>query len=192
MTKSALRQIYLEKQKALSPSEREEKSARIAERFFERFDLARINLLHVFLPIEKNGEINTFVLLNRLRRDFPATVTAAARVDFETLTLDHFRFDDAAELAVNRWRIPEPTGGELVEIKRIDAVLVPLLCFDAAGFRVGYGKGFYDRFLSECRADCLKIGLSYHAPVTKISDAQAFDVPLDFCVTPEKVYSWRR
>jgi 5-formyltetrahydrofolate cyclo-ligase len=80
----------------------------------------------------------------------------------------------------------------LIEIEKIDAIIVPLLCFDARGFRVGYGKGFYDKFLSECRTDCLKIGFSYFAPVAEISDAQDFDVKLDYCITPEEIFDWRK
>jgi 5-formyltetrahydrofolate cyclo-ligase len=61
--------------------------------------------------------------------------------------------------------------------------------FDRRGFRVGYGKGFYDKFLSECRADCLKIGLSYFEPIDEISDAQNFDVRLDCCITPKEIFT---
>ena len=189
MTKSELRKIYLEKQKSLSAVEREEKSSQIATRFFASFDLARVKLLHVFLPIERNGEIDTFILIKRLRRDFPQIVTVTSRVDFETMTLESRRFDSETKLVENRWRISEPADGELFENKRIDVCLVPLLCFDERGFRVGYGKGFYDKFLSECRKDCLKIGLSYFPAAEEISDAREFDVKLDFCVTPQAVHS---
>lgn len=185
--KPKLRKIYLEKQKSLSAVEREEKSSQIATRFFASFDLARVKLLHVFLPIERNGEIDTFILIKRLRRDFPQIVTVTSRVDFETMTLESRRFDSETKLVENRWRISEPADGELFENKRIDVCLVPLLCFDERGFRVGYGKGFYDKFLKNCRADSLKIGLSYFAPVNKVSDARDFDVKLDYCVTPQTI-----
>ena len=79
-------------------------------------------------------------------------------------------------------------GVELIDEKEIDLVLVPLLCFDKKGFRVGYGKGFYDRFLSKCRSDVLKIGLSYFKPVEKIEDVRDFDVALDYCITPKGVW----
>ncbi|MCY7376938.1 MAG: 5-formyltetrahydrofolate cyclo-ligase [Pyrinomonadaceae bacterium] len=188
MLKSELRKIYLEKQKSLSDAERSEKSRRIAEQFFAHFDLTNIRFLHVFLPIEKNREIDTFIIINRLRRDFPRITTIVPRLDFETMTLENLKFD-AAKLAVNQWHIPEPIGGESVVGERIDAVLAPLLCFDNGGFRVGYGKGFYDKLLKTCRADCLKIGLSYFASVAEISDAQSFDIKLDFCVMPEEVFT---
>ncbi len=187
MTKSALRKIYLAKQKSLSDTEREEKSRQIAARFFEKFDLANVKFLHVFLSIEKNNEIETSFIFKRLWNDFPQMTTVVSRVDFETMTLENLRFNLDTKLVKNRWHISEPTTSELVEIERLDAVLIPLLCFDKKGFRVGYGKGFYDKFLSECRKDCLKIGLSFFPPIAEISDAQDFDIKLDFCITPEKV-----
>lgn len=189
MTKSELRKIYLERQRQFSDAERIEKSRCIAERFFENFDLKKISHLHVFLPIEKNKEIETSFVYNRVWRDFPAITTIVSRVNFQSMTLENLKFNSQTKLVKNRWHILEPTENELIEIEKIDAVLVPLLCFDFRGFRVGYGMGFYDKFLSECRADCLKIGLSYFAPIEEISDAQDFDVKLDFCVTPDKV--WR-
>ena len=187
MTKSELRKIYLEKQKSLSDVERTEKSRQIADRFFARFNLESIWFLHVFLPIEKNKEIDTFVIINRLRREFPAITTGVSRVKFETMTIESLKFDSTTELVQNRWQILEPAGSEFIEVEKIDAVLVPLLCFDERGWRVGYGKGFYDKFLKNCRADCLKIGLSYFAPVNEIADAREFDVKLDYCVTPPNI-----
>jgi len=189
MTKSELRKIYLEKQKSLSDVERREKSLQIADEFFENFNLESIRFLHVFLAIEKNKEIETSFIYKRLWRDFPRITTLASRVDFQTMMLENLKFTRDTKLVANRWQILEPATSEVIEIERIDAVLVPLLCFDERGFRVGYGMGFYDRFLSGCRTNCLKIGLTYFAPIAEISDAQNFDVRLDFCITPKK--NWK-
>jgi len=192
MIKSELRKIYLEKQKSLSDVERNEKSLKLANRFFENFNLADISFLHVFLPIEKNREIETFLIYKRLWQNFPEITTIASRVNFQLMTLENLKFTKDTKLVRNRWHIFEPMEEELIEIEKIDAVLVPLLCFDERGFRVGYGKGFYDKFLSECRTDCLKIGLSYFAPTAEITDAADFDVRMDFCLTPEKTWKWKR
>lgn len=189
MNKSELRKIYLEKQKGLSDAERNGKSRRIADLFFESFDLKKVRFLHIFLPIEKNWEVETALIYNRVWRDFSQTQLIVSRVNFQSMTLENLSFAPETKLVKNRWHILEPTESELIEIEKIDAVLVPLLCFDFRGFRVGYGKGFYDKFLSECRADCLKIGLSYFAPIEEISDAQSFDVRLDYCITPEKIFT---
>ena len=191
MTKSELRKIYLARQRSLSAAERKEKSRLIAASLFGRFDLSRLKFLHVFLPIEKNNEIKTAFIYERVWRDFPEITTVVPKVDFETMTLENRRFSFDTELIKNRWNILEPAASEIVEIERLDAVLVPLLCFDERGLRAGYGKGFYDKFLSECRADCLKIGLSYFPPTAKISDAQTFDIRLNFCIAPHNIFKFK-
>ena len=76
-----------------------------------------------------------------------------------------------------------------IQNSKIDLVLIPLLCFDKKGYRVGYGKGYYDRFLAECRPDVMKIGLSIFEPVDEISDVDEFDVKMDYCITPNKIWS---
>jgi 5-formyltetrahydrofolate cyclo-ligase len=68
--------------------------------------------------------------------------------------------------------------------------LVPLLAYDLKGNRVGYGKGYYDRFLAECRPDALKIGFSYFEPEEQINDTEDFDIPLNYCVTPHRCYEF--
>jgi 5-formyltetrahydrofolate cyclo-ligase len=88
----------------------------------------------------------------------------------------------------NEYNIPEPLDNDVVPPDAIDLVIIPLLAFDEKGNRVGYGKGFYDRYLKECREDCMKLGFSYFDPVDSIDDAGEFDVPLDFCITPHRTY----
>lgn len=190
MNKSILRKIYLDKRKSLSLEEGAEKSGLIAARFFSRFDLSVVRFLHCFVPIEKFREIGTHLIFERIWREFPRVTTLAPRVNFSSGEMESFVFKPGTPLAENVWQIREPAGGEIIEAEKIDLVLIPLLCFDRLGYRVGYGKGFYDVFLRKCRNDCLKIGLSFFEPVEKIIDPYAFDVKLDLCVTPETVYEF--
>jgi 5-formyltetrahydrofolate cyclo-ligase len=64
------------------------------------------------------------------------------------------------------------------------------LAFDKKGHRVGYGKGFYDKFLTECKPKIINIGLSFFVPEELISDVLESDVILDYCVTPSGVYEF--
>ena len=148
----------------------------IADEFFGSFDLEKIKHLHLFLSIEKNREVETGFIYERIRQDYPQIKTIIPRVDFEHDKLDNFAFTTDTKLILNKWGIPEPDDGEITAANMIDVVLLPLLCFDRRGFRVGYGKGFYDRFLQSCRKDCLKIGLNYFPPVEEISDTHEKDV----------------
>ncbi len=188
MIKKELRKLYLEKRSALSAAERRDRSERIADALLRRFDLTQIKFLHSFLPIERFKEIDTRLILAKIGRDFPRIETIAPRVDAASGELVHLRLTPHSVLIKNAWQIEEPGGDEFVAPAAIDLVLVPLLCFDREGFRVGYGKGFYDKFLKKCRADCLKIGLSFFPPEEKIDDTHAFDVRLDFCLTPNEIF----
>ena len=188
MLKAELRKQYLSKLKDLSLSERQKLSARISESFFLTFDLKEFKILHLFLSIEENKEIETRFIYEKIWRDFPAIKTVVPRVNRSIDEIESLEFNRLTELSLSSWKIPEPVGERLTEPSQIDLVLVPLLCFDEFGFRVGYGKGYYDKYLNKCRKDCLKIGLSYFPPIEKISDINKFDVPLEYCVTPEKVY----
>ena len=190
MLKTNLRKIYLSKQQTLSSSERLNMSLRIGESFFRKFELKTVNFLHTFLSIEKNGEIETSFVYEKVWINLPKIITLIPRVNFEKNTIESLEFNKETQLFKNRWQIPEPIAGKSIEAKKIDVILVPLLCFDENGFRVGYGKGFYDKFLKTCRADCLKIGLSYFLPEKEISDSNENDVRLNYCLTPDKMYEF--
>jgi len=87
---------------------------------------------------------------------------------------------------VSKWGILEPTPDSSVMLppETFDVILIPLLVADRQGNRVGYGKGFYDRYLPSCRPACLKIGLSLLELVDPIEDVEAHDVALDLVITP--------
>jgi 5-formyltetrahydrofolate cyclo-ligase len=104
--------------------------------------------------------------------------------------MKHFLVDEHTVFQDNQYGIPEPTAGIEVTSDMIDVVFVPLLAFDKKGNRVGYGKGYYDRFLAGCRNDVITIGLSFFPPVLSIDDIDFFDKKLDFCITPECVYAF--
>ena len=98
--------------------------------------------------------------------------------------------DDDTNYQLNKYNIAEPVDGTIIVPEAIDMVLTPLLAFDANGYRVGYGKGYYDKFLAMCRPDVLKVGFSYFDPIDRIADVDEFDVPLDICITPNQTYEF--
>lgn len=187
MNKSDLRKIHLARRRNLSPGEKAEKSALIAEWFFRRFDLTDVRFLHGFLPIEKFGEINTGLIFDRVWSEHPHVATVAPRVNSLSGNIESIPFSAASSFRRNKFGIDEPASDETVAAEKIDIVLTPLLCFDRYGFRVGYGKGLYDKFLRQCRPDCLKIGLSFFLAIEEINDVHEFDFKLDFCITPEGI-----
>lgn len=192
MTKSELRSVFLAKRKALSTDAIFDCSRRISDHFFDNFTLDAVKILHCFVTIAKFREIDTSIIFERVWSDFPSIRTVVPRVNREIGAIESIAFSTDTLLIEDVWEIREPARAETLSPQEIDLALIPLLCFDKLGCRVGYGKGFYDRFLSQCRPDCLKIGLSFFPPIEKIDDVDKYDVPLDFCVTPDRVYTFFR
>lgn len=142
---------------------------------------------HIFLPIEKHNEINTEFLLQVLQgRDKRVVISKS---DFSSGEMTHFLLDEHTRISINKFGIPEPEDGIEITAEQIDVVFVPLLAFDKSGNRIGYGKGFYDRFLSGCKPEAVFIGLSLFNPEEKIS-TEPTDIPLHYCVTPNRIYSF--
>lgn len=137
---------------------------------------------HLFLPIEKQKEINTeFILQILAGRDKEIVISKS---NFEDLSMTHYLLTDNTKIKVNTYGIPEPEDGIEVPANKIDVVFVPLLAYDKKGNRVGYGKGFYDIFLSHCKPETIKIGLSYFDPEEIITNVLETDIKLDYCITP--------
>jgi 5-formyltetrahydrofolate cyclo-ligase len=191
MTKSELRKIYLGKRQMLSIHEREAASSRIAARLFRDFDLTHINIVHCFITIVRFGEVDTRPIFQDIWSKFPKIQTVVPRVDHETEELESLKYGPDTELVSNRWQIGEPTHSDHVEPQKLDMVLIPLLCFDKRGHRVGYGRGYYDRFLRKCRPDCQKIGLSIFDGVDDISDVGDDDVALNAAITPTATFKFK-
>ncbi len=187
MNKAELRQKYKGKRQKLSLEEIEEKSLAIANNLL-RLDVWDKTYYHLFLPIVEHKEVDTEFLLQILAGKDKEIVISKS--DFETREMTHFLLTDNTKIVKNEYNIPEPVNGLPVPTEMIDVVFVPLLAYDKQGNRVGYGKGFYDKFLSQCKPDVIKIGLSFFEPEEQIEEVISTDVKLNFCVTSENVFSF--
>jgi len=187
MNKTALRVRYKGLRQSLTKSEIETMSLAIANQLLS-LPIWDKTYFHVFLPIAQNNEVNTEFILHLLAGKDKEIVISKS--DFETTTMHHFLLTDNTIIKKNQHHIPEPVSGLNVPTAMIQVVFVPLLAFDVKGHRVGYGKGFYDKFLSECAPETIKIGLSFFEIEPIIADVFETDVRLDYGVTPIKVYAF--
>lgn len=190
MTKQELRKFYLQKRQALSEAQYGQLNFQLYQNFFSNIDLSFIHTLHTFLPITEKKEVDTWLIIDRIKREFPNVRISIPKVNSQAGAFDSFYFEGLHQLATNEWGIQEPKQGIPTEPEKIDLVLIPLLVYDKKGHRVGYGKGFYDKFLTTCRPDCKKIGLSLFEAEEKIKDVSDFDVRIDQCVTPQTVINF--
>lgn len=146
----------------------------------------------VYMPMHHINEVDTDLFIKYLQKEIqPAIQVAFPRTNFKTLDMEAILTKETGSFRENSLRLAEPVHGRLLAPQKVDIVLLPLLIFDKKGNRVGYGKGFYDRFLARCRPEVLKIGLSYLPPVPQIEDVGNFDIPLDYCATPDRLYDFK-
>ncbi|TVZ55856.1 5-formyltetrahydrofolate cyclo-ligase [Lutibacter sp. Hel_I_33_5] len=182
MKKNTLRRIYKQKRKELTESQILDIQENIYTQFFE-YDFSQIQFVHVFLSIEKQKEINTNPIIDYLLSHQKTVVVSKS--DFSNNTLQHYIFDRSTDLKINTYGIPEPVNAKEIDVKEIELVIVPLLISDVKKYRVGYGKGFYDRFLSACKNEVKTVGINFFKPVEKIEDLNKFDVALDQIIYPK-------
>lgn len=188
MTKQEARKIYLQKRLDLSEEEYQQLNLQLHHQFFIQLDLSRVRCIHIFLPMESRREPDTWPIIERIRREFPHISISLPKMNGDVL--ESIYFEGLHQLKKNKWGILEPGEGVPTPTQKIDMVIVPLLAFDKSGHRVGYGKGFYDRFLRTCRKDCQRVGLSLFPPEDTIEDIDEHDVRLNKCLTPLKLFSF--
>jgi 5-formyltetrahydrofolate cyclo-ligase len=187
MLKSELRKKYKTLRNELSKEDIDDLSTAIANKLL-KLDIWDASFYHIFLSIEEQKEVNTDYILNILSGKDKHIVLSQS--DFETTIMTHYLLTDITVIKKNSYNIPEPVDGIEITNNKIEVVFIPLLAFDKKGHRVGYGKGFYDKFLKECKPDTIKIGLSFFEAEDAVDDVFKGDVTLDYCVTPERVYGF--
>ena len=185
MIKSELRHLYKKCRQQLSTERIDEQSLAIANQLLQ-LDIWNHSFYHIFLSITEHKEVDTDYILNILSGKDKNIIISKS--DFNTLRMTHFLLTDNTVIKKNEWNIPEPVDGIEIASNKIDVVFVPLLAFDKQGNRVGYGKGFYDTFLSECKPKTIKVGLSFFEAEENIDDVFETDIKLDYCVTPNNIY----
>tara|TARA_R110002049_G_scaffold37208_1_gene117530 strand:+ start:89862 stop:90428 length:567 start_codon:yes stop_codon:yes gene_type:complete len=187
MTKDELRKKYKALRNDLSINQVDDLSLAIANQLL-KLPIWEFSFYHIFLSIEAHKEVNTDYILNILSGKDKHIVISKS--DFETGNMTHFLLTDSTVIKKNHYNIPEPVDGIEIPHDKIEVVFIPLLAFDKQGHRVGYGKGFYDRFLANCKAETLKIGLSFFESEEGILDVFESDIGLDYCVTASKIYKF--
>ncbi|WP_181305148.1 5-formyltetrahydrofolate cyclo-ligase [Rufibacter sp. XAAS-G3-1] len=186
--KADLRKEYSCKRKQYSAEELDARSQKIADLFVSVYAPQAGQTIHTFLPIRQQQEINTWLIIRRLwQQQVQVAVPVANPLDF---SMTHFLFTPDTPLQETKWGIPEPVNALPLPESEIDMVLVPLLVFDLQGHRVGYGKGFYDRFLALLPKASQKLGLSLEPPIEVIDDVHVNDLTLDAVITPSQVFKF--
>ena len=187
MTKDQLRSKYKLLRQQLSEEQRDQHSLDIANSTLQ-LPIWNKTYYHLFLPITRYQEVDTHYILQILQGKDKNVVVS--RTDLNSNKLTHVLLTDTTRFRENPWGITEPIDGIPIAEPLIDVVFVPLLVYDGNGHRIGYGKGYYDTFLSACRSNVIKVGVSFFEPETTIFKTFTTDIPLDYCVTPKTIFKF--
>jgi len=188
LKKDIVRKTYLKKRQELTSSQFEEESFLIVQNTIELIEKYKPECIHCFLPIYSKDEINTILIIQYCWKNNINVVVPVS--NFEDGTLKNAEFRPHTKTKQTENNITEPIDPIWKKNDNIDIVITPLLAFDPKGYRVGYGKGFYDRFFASLRKDAKRIGISLFRPCKSIENITEQDIPLTHCVTPNKTYSF--
>lgn len=185
MTKSELRTFYKSKRNELSSEKVNEISLQILEHL-KSMPIWENSYFHTFVPILNQNEIKTLPIIDYLFQLNKNVIVP--KIEGEKML--NCLIDAETEFESGKFNVPEPKTFQIIDSKQIDVVFVPMLICDQKGNRIGYGGGYYDRFLQECRNDIIKIGLNFFEPIDEIEEVFESDVPLNYCVTGAGIVSF--
>jgi len=189
MTKAELRKIYRQKRSSILSKEKIKLDDLMLIQF-QKVCFDEIQILLSYWPLLKFAEPNTHLFSGYLRHMIPSLLISYPVIDAANNNMQAVGVSEDSAYQLNEFGIHEPAEGDAIDAKAVDLVFIPLLICDIRGNRVGFGKGYYDKYLSNCRKDICKIAFSYFEPVDAVEDANAFDVPLSYCITPACIYEF--
>jgi 5-formyltetrahydrofolate cyclo-ligase len=187
LSKIEAREKYKNLRKQLSESEILDMSVKIANNLL-KFKIWELKTFHLFMTISENKEVDTKPIFDLLIGKGKEIIIP--KININSNTLDSCIFDEKTVFNVSNLGIPEPKNGILFNGK-IDVVILPLLAYDLDGNRIGYGKGFYDKFICNLKSEPLTIGVSFFSP-EKSLECNNHDINLDYCITPNKIFSFSK
>ncbi len=188
MSKEEIRILYKQKRRSLSAAKKNKLEDLMLIQF-QRLPIEIKNTIMTYAPIEVQNEYDPWLIEEYCDFKIEDALFIYPVVNKETDVMKSFIVPEGTFFEKNMYGIDEPVGGIRIFPEHIKMMFVPLLAFDTKGNRVGYGKGYYDKFIKLCNPDMIKIGFSFFDPVV-IDDVSAMDEKLDFCITPEGIYEF--
>jgi 5-formyltetrahydrofolate cyclo-ligase len=189
MIKSTVRKEFLERRMNMIEEDLQQQTALIAFNF-KKIILPPVRYLLSYNALATRREFDVAVCEDILKEQNPVMRIAWPKIHVDMLDMEAGLVEKDGLFIKNKFNILEPIAGDIVPPDQLDIIFVPLIAFDVRGYRVGYGKGYYDRYLAQCRPDARKIGFSFFDAVEYIEDIDEFDVPLNFCITPRSIYEF--
>lgn len=185
MEKKYLRARMLEKRKSLNLLEVQGRSHEIAQRLWLLPEYRQAKTVLAYLPVRQ--EIDTVPIIKTAWRQQKRILVPVCQAPDKRLILSHLQNLD--QLEEGTFKIPEPKKEYICPVPspEVDLVILPGVAFDRQGGRIGYGAGYFDRFLVTLRDDCPIVALAYEFQLLPFVPAEKHDVPVDIIVTEERL-----
>jgi len=178
--KSDVRETLKERRFSLTESQRKQMSEDITK----RLEPLLVDAKAILFYATKVPEVDTFPAINNMLK--AGKTIAVPIIEKEKRTLRLSQIYSTEELTASTFSVPEPILSERpISPKEIDTVILPLLGFDRGGRRLGFGMGYYDRFLTS-NPHMKKIGLAYSIQEEPLIPTNQYDIPLDVMVTEKE------
>lgn len=179
-----LRSKVLSQRMNISEADWKEKSEKIREHFMKSDFYHNARFIHCFVSMNQRREVDTKNLISRMLEE--GKKVAVPVTNFLDTSLSHTEIGTVEGMKPNKWGVPEPEMKNEINIDQLDVVVVPMAAADKKGNRLGYGKGFYDRFLSKTKA--LKVGFIFYDFIYDEMPAESFDIKMDVLISERGLF----
>lgn len=181
--KEELRKRLLKQRSAIPEPEYYGMSADIIECLKGLREYQQASTVHCYVSMNSRREVETHELIKEMLQRQKKVVIP--KTNIKERTLSHYRLHSFDDLKKNGWGVLELNKGDEVSVDALDLVIVPMVGGDEQGNRIGYGQGFYDRFLQN--VSCPKVGLLFERNILEEIPTEQFDVPLDKIITENRI-----
>lgn len=183
-SKEVIREKLQKKRREISVNDFRKWSGAIISTLKKQSEYKFAKVIHAYVSMNDRREVNTHSLIREILHE-PKQLLVVPATQFDSGTLRHFYLESFNELKRNKWGVLEPQDGEECPIEKIELVIVPMVGGDERGYRIGYGGGFYDQFLS--KVSCPTIGLCFEQNMVDKLPIQFFDIGLDKIITEKRI-----
>ncbi len=189
MLKEDIRKVYKQKRRKLAAAEKDKLEDLMLIQF-QQLDIFSNFSIMTYAPIAVQNEYNPYLAEKYFLFKKGKVTFIYPKIHKSSNQMVGYITGEDTVFVENEYGIYEPEG-LCIPIKPMDVqvMFVPLIAFDTNGHRIGYGKGYYDRFITQCDPELIIIGFSFFEPV-QIDDINKYDQKMNYCITPTKVYKF--
>lgn len=177
--KKEVRLRNIEVRSSLDRERQAELSKKVTLKLIQLSEYKMATSIHTYVPIEKNREIDTTILIEDALEKGKKVNLPKMQSSGE---MSHHQIDSLNSLVKNRWGVPEPETTEEADLSDCSLIIVPMVAGDFDRNRLGYGKGYYDRFLNSMQAARIGLCYSFNLQWNSLS-VESFDEKMDIILT---------